>query len=902
MIIAEKRIQEVEKIASESLDLMEIISDNAKIDIERKKKLSPESSLITANTWNGPAHNRFSDITNTNISALRKLIIEPFIARVSVISEDGQNEEYYITRSNTPITPPKPDIKFSNYNAPKGRLAAATLGDDVEIITPAGIEYYVVTERVSYHPVFEEKWDSKNNCIEKKDQKILTVESFRRFLDENRSLQEPVKDLLSELLRNKNLSTNIYEGTRKRIIHRMSLRDQPVLDKYQDDIFRLPIDSQMLIVGPPGSGKTTTLIRRLGQKVDMAFLSEEERAALDIVRDQTKIEHKNSWIMFTPTELLKQYLKEAFNREGIPASDSRIRTWEDYRHYLSRDILNILKSGTGSGSYILKNSTNILQPNILDDAIEWFQDFASYFKTNAIQILQDASDWLEKNLTQQNELSLLKQIQKSVDKKNDEIGVRDIVALNRINSDITINLNKNSELIKNKIDLKLNRLLNKDPKFLDEFATFTDSLISNLPEEYDESENTDIFHHSNHSKNRLQEAYNDYSRSMRTLARSTFEKNEINPNTKTGKILFWLEDRILDEANQKELGRLLNIQQRLRILSKPIKLFIGDVPRVYKKFRTINVQKAQWYVDDYVSNEINSFELDIIVLLMLMNINRLINASSHELIENSKFPMLKAITDEYRNQILVDEATDFSPIQLACMKELNHPKLPSFFACGDFNQRITNWGIKNEKQIKWVSARIEIRPISIGYRQSKELNNLAAKIASCKQNIQKINPDFINNDGFRPVLVENMNDIKSTSLWLKERVYEIESLVRSLPSIAIFVNSEEEITPLTNELATHLIEHNINVLGCPDGKVIGNDGAVRIFNIKHIKGLEFEAVFFVGVDSLAEKEPKLFDKYLYVGITRAATYLGITCMNKLPKSINYLKNDFIDKWRLPSDR
>ena len=27
-----------------------------------------------------------------------------------------------------------------------------------------------------------------------------------------------------------------------------------------------------------------------------------------------------SWIMFTPTELLKLYVKEAFNRESIPAS------------------------------------------------------------------------------------------------------------------------------------------------------------------------------------------------------------------------------------------------------------------------------------------------------------------------------------------------------------------------------------------------------------------------------------------------------------------------------------------------------------------------------------------------------------------------------------------------------
>ena len=40
---------------------------------------------------------------------------------------------------------------------------------------------------------------------------------------------------------------------------------------------------------------------------------------------------------------------------------------------------------------------------------------------------------------------------------------------------------------------------------------------------------------------------------------------------------------------------------------------------------------------------------------------------------------------------------------------------------------------------------------------------------------------------------------------------------------------------------------------------------------------QFEAVFFSRVDSLATQEPDLFDKFLYVGATRAATYLGITC-------------------------
>ncbi len=71
---------------------------------------------------------------------------------------------------------------------------------------------------------------------------------------------------------------------------------------------------------------------------------------------------------------------------------------------------------------------------------------------------------------------------------------------------------------------------------------------------------------------------------------------------------------------------------------------------------------------------------------------------------------------------------------------------------------------------------------------------------------------------------------------------------------------------------------------------------MRVFNVQHIKGLEFEAVFFVGIDKLAEKYPDLFEKYLYVGATRAATYFGMTCEKDLPKKLGSMQNIFQEKW------
>lgn len=70
-----------------------------------------------------------------------------------------------------------------------------------------------------------------------------------------------------------------------------------------------------------------------------------------------------------------------------------------------------------------------------------------------------------------------------------------------------------------------------------------------------------------------------------------------------------------------------------------------------------------------------------------------------------------------------------------------------------------------------------------------------------------------------------------------------------------------------------------------------------MFAAEYIKGLEFEAVFFVGIDRLAALYPALFDKYLYVGVTRAATYLGLTCERVIPEAIAPLKDSFISDWR-----
>ena len=54
----------------------------------------------------------------------------------------------------------------------------------------------------------------------------------------------------------------------------------------------------------------------------------------------------------------------------------------------------------------------------------------------------------------------------------------------------------------------------------------------------------------------------------------------------------------------------------------------------------------------------------------------------------------------------------------------------------------------------------------------------------------------------------------------------------------------------------------------------------------------FEAVFFWEIDKIAETYPELVDKFLYVGVTRAARYLAATCSGDFPDQLRCIVDSF----------
>ena len=892
--------QHLEHVAGEALTQLESIAAAARSKLHGGQTLGSDA-LASINTMTSlSAIQNLDQIGQVNRESYQVLAAEPAIARVVVVDEEGEERTYYICRT-------MPVSGFSNlasYRAPVGRLASLAIGAECTLPNSTVVK---VLERAQLKPVaLADGWDSRDTVVEAEHFGPLTIESLRALLTEV-SDEEVTDDLLGQLLAEETARANIIDSVRRSVITKMELRDQPVLDQYQDEIFRLPLDKRLLILGSPGTGKTTTLIRRLGQKLDTAFLEEGEQRLVELASTRQGVAHANSWLMFTPTELLKQYLKEAFAREGVPASDLCIRTWQDFRRELARNAFGVLRTATGGGTFVLKDGLPSLSADALDRPIQWFDDFNTWQRNVYAQDLHEAVTMLRE--------AKAPEVQSLGERLHGILMQAGDGALASMFRSLAAELPKVRALVTslkdasdNKIRAALNLQLNRNRAFLDELARFIDGLHQSPTPDTDEQDDLDADEEEDATAPRTGRAaaLNAYMRALRVQARAAASKRTVSKSSRNGRIIEWLADRDLTEADRAEVGASLLVQANARRFVNPVKRYLDGIPKRYRAFRRERQHSGGWYRNEgFEVRDIHPLELDIVLLAVLRAAADLISRPNVlRDINSPAWSSLQPILERFRNQVLVDEATDFSPIQLACMAALAHPRLRSFFACGDFNQRLTTWGARSADDLKWVFADFDIKEITVSYRQSKQLNDLARAMIRAVGGAEQYAslPAHVDSAGVAPALLEHAADAETVVSWLANRIHEIERFVGQLPSTAIFVNSEDDVDAVAEGLNTALAEHNIPVIACREGQAVGQESNVRVFDIQHIKGLEFEAVFFVGIDQLAALHPAMFDKYLYVGTTRAANYLGVTCEGALPTAIESLRTHFGQDWHAPGSQ
>jgi len=880
------------ELAQVSLNTFAAIANKAAEKISQSVHNHAEG-IANINTFTGSSSvNAIAKSSNEVREGYESLEREPAIARVVAEDEKGNRHVYYISRSSSLVL--DGGIALSSYNAPIGKLAATQIGDEAKIAIANKQCRYIVVEKIKYNPKkVDGQWDSAFNIFEHEELTPQTIDSLRRFLGSGVAEE----DIFAILNSGAEIGDGITQGIKHQIRSAMALRDQPILDQFQDSIFRLPLDSQLIILGPPGTGKTTTLIKRLGQKLDTDYLDEDEKRLAQL--DVNGVLHKNSWLMFTPTELLKHYVKEAFNRESVPASDEHIKTWESFRRDLARNILGILRSESG-GKFIEKKDVNFISTDTISDPRGWFKDFSEHHKQQVITQLKNGIEILRSVESHPPVISQLVVEVQSLAINHDLVGFYSTIS--RLESALVPLMVESKKRVDDAVRKEGNRLHNQNKDIFKNLATFLASLDTSADEEDDDEQFDEEVSDEAVAPtfSELAKAAQTYAKFIKTFSRNIYSKKSLAKSSKSSKIRDWLGERLPENTVLLDIGEKVSFQNGLRRFINASKRYVSEVPTSYRSFRK-NPEKFAFYRSIPTNSaHIDSAELDLLVLTVLRNARELLAIDFIvSNLNDARFNHLSLISSNFKNQILVDEATDFSVLQLAAMEGLTNLKTRSFFACGDFNQRITGSGVRTIEQFKWISNRVQEQRIVTVYRQSKKLNDFAHMLVkSLGGDLSALGklPQASNHQGFAPVLAEGLQSNDQVAEWLCIRIREIERSLGQLPTVAVLVSSEKKVQPLTNSLNDLLEEVNLNAVACVEGKSLGNESSVRVFDIQHIKGLEFEAVFFIDVDQLANEFPELFDRYLYVGSTRAATYLGVSCRGSLPEKLMPIKDRFSTQW------
>lgn len=859
-------------------------------------------------TKSAPLLSQIGQALRGDRQALSRLAREPFVARVVVADETPEQKRtvFYISRG--PVAGIDVDgARLVNYGAALGRLAELRPGASFRLRTASGGEQKVIVdERVTLRPVpVDGTWEATDSSFETEDWHIVLV-SLRRLLEQAGVRLDDVSlpDILGELLQQQRESELLREKARRALIENISLRDQPILDTFQGEIFRLPLNRKLLLLGPPGTGKTTTMIRRLAHKRTVETLSEDERDLLERRGLTNTFFQSQGWAMFAPTDLLKLYLRDAFNREGIPATDNNLRTWAQERLHLGRNVLGILRSAERHGFQLDDVSTPLAG---IDSATgtRLFDRFNEFAGSSMTERLADALG----SLKDSDDSAMWSRVGALVPSGGtpDELPRTLSRVLERADA-VQPDIKRLEDEIDSEVRRIGNRLLNQHRSLVEELTEAltrwaqegADEGVDGRDDDTDELDSVTATPVS--PRPTAASAAQALLDAIRVFARGV-ASGRISPRGRAGMILALLGNRAPSRDDVSQLGALLKTRQHLRAVVQAPRTFVMSMPSLYARFRRESSADGSLFrsdVSEWIrSNRISGPELDVVILTMLRHARRLLQPESlrGNLAMSANHAWLEDIRSQYVPQLFVDEATDFSAVQLGCLTELAHPSLRSWFACGDFMQRVTAHGIASPADIAWLERldgeAVDVRNVSIGYRQSDKLRALVVSLTESVGGtpVHIDSPEHEHPDGVAPILAEHTKDT-TLATWLAARIVEVESRLGLLPSIAVFVDGDDRIAPLVETLKPLLAAHNLPIVGCPGGRVVGDDREIRVFDVRFIKGLEFEAVFFVAVDRLQESLGSLFRHLFYVGASRAATYLAVTAEGDLPNSLASVRHHF----------
>lgn len=745
---------------------------------------------------------------------------------------------------------------------------------------------------------------------------LLTEEKERIKEDIEDKRPEEVKKLLQQIEKIEEKEKILKEKISKHIILAAELRYQPILDKEQEKIKRSRIlDGSLIIDGGPGTGKTTSLIQRITFLTSETIL--EYKPDLSKPQQNLLFNQSTAWIFFSPSELLREYLKNAMVREGLQADKERVQVWSVYRSQLFKKLrlinpetnrpftnynsdkqffkLNGTKTKKLLSEYSKYNDTFQIEKlkKVLDIQINnfvWKEIGFGIIQSIKQYLFDEKADWIifytnlnENYSTASNLLS-----------KEYLASIKDVAAEAQVRIKHDIDL---SDYLKGKLE-----------------ELFKAKKTNQITDEPQEAEAEEDFEEETDEYQSKEFNYDfELNRKLRIWIRKV-ALMKFDPKTKLTRLerdFYSRTQQYIDNEKFDFIGQRAFFKKYFeKLLKGPEYNTLREIPAIYKLFRNDILRNSNYFTiegrkiikeilepsnkNQPKNRKIHNDEKDFI-LYIILNTVRQYYYSSRNLFDTSKHPYFQTFREIWKGVVAIDEATDFPPIQLACMSLLAHPDFNCVTLSGDIMQRMTPEGISRWTDYLKLYPKTNISSLKTSYRQTAVLMDIAKTIYEKelgKEANFKSNYKFDPYDP-KPLIYQGM-EFSDKIDWISERIIEIyQSYQGEIPSIAIFVKNDHVGMLVANALNNSIIQDSdINCKACLGGDILGDAETVRIYDIRFIKGMEFEAVFYLDIDQIGESHSELLDKYLYVGLSRANFYLAITIEGEFPKSISYLENKF----------
>lgn len=759
------------------------------------------------------------------------------------------------------------------------------------------------------------------NSLRDELRKLAELEEFKQGIQkelEEKKDKEEFEKLELKLSETNNRIEELKKHIHRRINKDFGLGEVFILDPIQEKIKRSKVlDGPLIINGGPGTGKTTALIQRI------KFLITEE--AINEVKEITEPDKEilyndnSNWIFFTPTELLRTYLKNAMVSENLKTEPNKVVTWDIIRKSLFKEAgLNnvetkrpFLKMTKGSDIFF---NHNIKTFNNLNS------QFFHFFIEKLVKIFERILTIEVKNAEWKEIGQKIKITSKSIIENNIDFVKLTQTFLN-LNEEFTDNvklLNEKYTKELSDISKKIQLTIKKEEKLfswienelkVDYEEKIKSQQIGSEEETEEEQSENELFNEKIENELNIEQQLNQRLRSIiRKTAMKPYDKN-----TKLNKKEQKYYDKIKELINPEELvtiGKTAIFKKYFEPLTKGIGYnILQRIPTIYKEYRRKELLKSVFLtklgerdLEKSIKNDnnkrIHKDEMDFL-LGFVFKIIRSFYKNNFLFYKSSNHQYIKTFKNNLKGIIAVDEATDFNLFELNCMYLLTYPNFNSITFSGDIMQRMVKQGIKSWSELSEIIPNIQTENLKISYRQTPELLKIAQKIHSefSETSIDYKSKYKIDENDPKPLILYSDNFDDKVN-WIADRILEINKLYgNSMPTIAIFVKNDNEVDKYSNALKVHetLDENFIETVACREGRILDDNQNVRVFSIEYIKGLEFEAVFFIDIDNLDNTD--LLVKYVYVGVSRANIFLGLTINDEFPEQLKLIKDNFVEgKW------